>query len=257
MKLFIIATSLSIAALAFADNWGSFQSDFCRGETFSTGVGPLPLMTRLTLSQLSIIVNVHQQLLMANISVVQLDVSMSDLAPTQNQADNPQLILMGTPPKPSDPSETFTNLRDSALEDRSEGLAYIEFSAEPGSDPDDRAAWRAANPSIGTRTPERAIVRLRKLLANDDDFMREALGIWDSSLQTNGISLTHWAALAASDEQQMPGACYGLATAPDRSWSCLAAAWRRSDGVPQLSIVRYEPGTAWVDGASPSEHLNF
>ena len=39
MKLFIIATSLSIAALAFADNWGSFQSDFCRGETFSTGVG--------------------------------------------------------------------------------------------------------------------------------------------------------------------------------------------------------------------------
>ena len=39
MKLYIIATLLSIAAPTFADNWGDFQSDNCRGETFSTGVG--------------------------------------------------------------------------------------------------------------------------------------------------------------------------------------------------------------------------
>lgn len=39
MKLFIIATLLSIAAPTFADNWGDFQSDNCIGETFNTGVG--------------------------------------------------------------------------------------------------------------------------------------------------------------------------------------------------------------------------
>ena len=39
MKLYIIATLLSIAAPTFADNWGDFQSDNCIGETFNTGVG--------------------------------------------------------------------------------------------------------------------------------------------------------------------------------------------------------------------------
>jgi hypothetical protein len=176
------------------------------------------------------------------------EAAMSDLAPTQNQAENPQLIMMGTPPKPSDPSETFTSLRDDALKDEAEGTLYIEFSAEPGTSPDDRAAWRVANPSLGSRTPERALVRLRKLLANDDDFLREALGIWDDKMSgRSAIDFDAWATLADPDALIAPGVVFSVATAPDRAWSAINAAWNRRDGLRQMALIEYRPGASWVE----------
>lgn len=106
------------------------------------------------------------------------EIALSDLVPTMNQAVNPQIILMCTPPKPSDPSEVVTRLRADALAGESTGVLYVELSAPPGCGPDDRAAWRKANPSYPRRTPAKAILRMRKLLS-PEDFMREALGVWD------------------------------------------------------------------------------
>ena len=68
------------------------------------------------------------------------EAAMSDMAPTTNHATNPQVILMGTPPKPTDPCEVFTDLRRTALEGDAESLLYVEFSADPAADLDDRAA---------------------------------------------------------------------------------------------------------------------
>ena len=175
------------------------------------------------------------------------EAAMSDLAPTQNQAQNPQMILMGTPPKPTDPSETFTTLREQALADEAEGLVYIEFSADPGSDPDDRAAWRQANPSLGTRTPERALVRLRKLLANDDDFLREALGIWtDKNSSSAAFDMGLWESLADAKAERGTSPAFGVATAPDRTWSAVAVAWHRPDGSAQVMLADYQAGASWV-----------
>lgn len=172
------------------------------------------------------------------------DAALSDLAPTQNQAVNPQIILMGTPPRPSDPGEAFTRLRQEALSGEGDGLAYIEFSAEPGTDPDDRAGWATANPSFPSRTPERAIMRLRRLL-NDDDFLREVMGIW--ALQgASAFDLVQWAALAdpAAERGQRP--VFAVATAPDRSWSAIAVAWRRPDSHVQVMLSDYHADATWV-----------
>jgi phage terminase large subunit-like protein len=106
------------------------------------------------------------------------EMALADLVPTMNQAVNPQIVLMCTPPKPTDPGEVVTRLRSEALAGESEGVLYVEISAPRGSRPDDRAAWRKANPSYPKRTPAKAILRMRKLL-NPEDFMREALGVWD------------------------------------------------------------------------------
>jgi phage terminase large subunit-like protein len=108
------------------------------------------------------------------------EMAMSDLVPTMNQAVNPQIVLMCTPPKPSDPSEVVTRLRADALAGESTGVLYVELSAPQGCDPGDRAAWRKANPSYPKRTPAKAILRMRKLLS-PEDFMREALGVWDAA----------------------------------------------------------------------------
>lgn len=171
--------------------------------------------------------------------------TMADLAPTMNQAANPQMILMGTPPKPSDPGETFTGLRAEALSGESEGLLYVEIGAEPDSDLDDRGAWRQANPSYPHRTPDRAIARLRKLLS-PENFAREALGIWDEANASGAIDPATWASLV--DPQAIRGAspAFAVATAPDRSWAAIAAAWKRADGSVHVSVADYRPTTTWV-----------
>jgi hypothetical protein len=173
---------------------------------------------------------------------------LADLAPTLNQARDPQIILMGTPPKPTDPGEVFADFRTEALEGTSEGLLWVEISADPGSDPDDRAAWRLANPSYPTRTPERAILRLRKLLS-DEDFMREALGVWGDDSLRQAIDFATWQRLADPFATRGDLPTFGVAVAPDRSWSAVAAAWRRPDGLVQVGLTEggYRPDATWIE----------
>jgi len=171
--------------------------------------------------------------------------TMADLAPTMNQAQNPQMILMGTPPKPSDPGETFTDLRATALAGDSEGLLYAELAADPDADLDDRNAWRQANPSYPHRTPDRAILRLRKLLS-DEDFAREALGIWDESDGKSAIDWSAWSALIDTNPT-LTSPVFAIATAPDRSWSAICAAWRRPDGSTQILLGDdYQRDATWI-----------
>lgn len=175
------------------------------------------------------------------------EAAMADLAPTQNQATNPQLILMGTPPKPGDPAETFTTLRELALSGEAEALAYIEFSADPGSSPDDRAAWLQANPSLGVRTPERALVRLRKLLANDDDFLREALGMWSAAAVKQGpIPPDVWAALADPSIEQGSPVAYSLEVALGRSSATIGCGWLMPVDSMHLTVAKHASGTDWI-----------
>lgn len=110
------------------------------------------------------------------------EATLEDMAAAQNVAANPLTFMMGTPPRPKDPGEVFTMMREEALDpdnrETNETL-YIEFSADRGGDPMSRAQWRKANPSFPHRTSERAMLRLRKKLKSLDSWNREALGIWD------------------------------------------------------------------------------
>lgn len=176
---------------------------------------------------------------------------LADLAPTMNQAADPLIILMGTPPKPSDPGEVFTELRADALAGTAEGVLYVELSAKPGSDPDDREAWRQANPSFPHRTPEKAILRLRKLLPLED-FFREALGIWDDLGSGAVIPGPAWAACEdpAAVVDSLP--IFALDVSPGRDWAAIAVAGKTAAGVALVEVTSaggvfdHRPGTAWV-----------
>ncbi len=177
---------------------------------------------------------------------------LSDLAPTMNQASNPLILLMGTPPKPTDPSEVFTELRSTAIAQQAEfghsedGVLYVEFSAEPGSDLDDRKAWRQANPSYPKRTSARAILRLRKLLS-DEDFRREALGIWDEAADTAlAIDREGWKVVEDPDSAVDELVAFGVAVSIDRSFAAIGACGLRSDDLAHLELVQHQRGTGWV-----------
>ncbi|WP_244467325.1 terminase [Nocardia vulneris] len=106
------------------------------------------------------------------------EAAMDDMTPATNVSANPLILIVGTPPKPTDPGEVFTMLRQEALDGESQDTLYIELSADRGCDPRDREQWRKANPSYPHRTSERAMLRMLKNLS-EASFVREALGIWD------------------------------------------------------------------------------
>lgn len=170
------------------------------------------------------------------------EAAMSDLVPTTNQASNPQVILMGTPPKPTDPGEVFTALRSEALAGDSTGVLYVEFSADPECDPDDWDAVEQANPSYPLRTGQRAILRMRKLLTNIDDYKREGLGIWDDDLLN---VLPGWNGCAVETAPPEP-TVIGLAVSLDLEWGSIAAGAPWPDGKVHVGAVRRERGTEWL-----------
>jgi phage terminase large subunit-like protein len=176
---------------------------------------------------------------------------LADLAPTMNQAVNPLIIIMGTPPKPTDNSEVFTELRKDALAQfqkrgHSEGVLFVEFSADHGASPDDLKQLRKANPSYPTRTPLRAIKRLRRLLSVDD-FLREVFGIWDESDVSDPILqaiLSRWGGLAG--KATVPDECaYAVDVSPDRMHSAINAAGV-VDGRRLMFVVESDVGVGWV-----------
>jgi hypothetical protein len=170
------------------------------------------------------------------------EAAMSDLVPTTNQAENPQIILMGTPPKPTDPGEVFTSLRAAALAGELDGVLYVEYSADPDCDIDDWDAVAQANPSYPHRTPKAAVLRLRKLLTNEDDYRREGLGIWSEALQVERvIPADAWVRCRRPDAKRRERVAYAIDAAPDGMSAAIAA----SDGLTS-KVLEHGPGTSWV-----------
>jgi hypothetical protein len=146
--------------------------------------------------------------------------ALANLAPTTNTSDNPLILCAGTPPGPEVSGEAFKLRRKAALEGLSDDTLYVEFSADPDAESDDRKQWAKANPSFPKRTKERAFLLLRKIL-DEADYRREALGIWDNT-ETKRLIMPSWPACATTNSAPSP-ACLGLAMDPDRVWLSLAA----------------------------------
>ena len=173
--------------------------------------------------------------------------AIDDMVPATNQAPNPLLLFTGTPPKPSDPSEVFEAKRAKALAGDSEGMAYIEFSADEDADPDDPSQWSKANPSFPRRTPAQAIRRMRENLT-DDSFMREALGVWDTS-KTNAVIDSHsWGLCADPASMAVDRLVLAVDVAPDRSMASVALAGLRADGLWHVELDEHRQGADWVPG---------
>lgn len=174
--------------------------------------------------------------------------AIDDMVPATNQSENPLLFFIGTPPKPSDPSEVFTAKRAECLSGEDEDTVYIEFSAERGCDPMDRKEWARANPSFPSRTNESAMLRMKKNLT-DESFIREALGIWDE-VQAGLFDMSKWAGLVVPKEDRRPSpVALSVAVSQDRQWTHIGLAGMRTDGKRHLQVVRSAKGTDWAPDA--------
>jgi hypothetical protein len=173
------------------------------------------------------------------------DNAIDDMVPATNQAPNPLLLFTGTPPKPSDPSEVFSEKRAKAIAGESAGMAYIEFSADEDADPDDPAQWSKANPSFPRRTPAQAVMRMRENLT-DDSFMREALGVWDTSKTQAIIDPKSWGLVADPASMAIDRLVLAVDVAPDRSVASVGLAGLRADGLWHAELDEHRQGVEWV-----------
>jgi phage terminase large subunit-like protein len=170
--------------------------------------------------------------------------SMAAVLPTLSARPNPQIWYTSSAGMIS--SEQLARVRDRGIKGGDPSLAYFEWSAADGSDLDDRNAWRQANPSMGLRIPESFIVTERAALP-DEQFGRERLGLWaDRDRDKGAIDPALWSTLADANAERGPDPVFAVATAPDRSWSAIAVAWRRPDGLPQVMLADYRRDATWV-----------
>ncbi len=148
-------------------------------------------------------------------------------------------------------SVVLQELRGKALAsagDPATTIGIFEWSAPDDCAPDDRAGWAQANPALGHLTPEIAI---SSALSTDpeDTFRTEVLCQWVSSLEPGAIPYDVWQQLADPLVERGAGRrVFAVAMHPDREWTAVAVAWQRPDGLRQVEVADYRPGTDWVPG---------
>lgn len=175
--------------------------------------------------------------------------ALEDIVPAANQSRQPSgalLFFMGTPPRPTDPGEEFTNRRNKALAGKADNMVYVEFSADDDADPDDRAQWAKANPSFPSRTPVESLERMRENLTDEDSFKREALGIWDAVGSESVIDPITWGSVADPASMAIERLSLGVSATPDRAFASVALAGQRADDLWHLELDEQRMGLAWV-----------
>lgn len=175
--------------------------------------------------------------------------ALEDMVASTNQSRHPHgalLFFIGTPPRPVDPGEAFTAKRKKALSGKADDLIYLEFSADPDSDPDDESQWPVMNPSYPARTPREAMLRLRENLTSVDSWNREARGIWDSDEETHFFGKGTWEARKTDVVAPDKPAAVGIAVSVDRAYTSLGASGLREGGKRYVGAVDRRRGTGWA-----------
>jgi hypothetical protein len=174
--------------------------------------------------------------------------ALEDMIAATNQARNPHgalLFFMGTPPRPTDPSEAFTSRREKALAGKAKNAVWLEIGAAPDSDPDDRSQWPLMNPSFPTRTPVESMERLRENLSDNDSWNREGRGVWDLASSSAAINPVDWAKCSGRHDSSLPLSAVGIAATLDLTRAALVGA-SMDDDVVQVKPLNHQPGTGWI-----------
>jgi hypothetical protein len=175
--------------------------------------------------------------------------ALEDMIAATNQARNPHgalLFFMGTPPRPTDPSEAFEARRADALAGKAKKSIWLEIGADPKSDPNDESQWPLMNPSYPTRTPHESMERLRENLKDDDSWNREGRGIWDPLDSARVIDEVSWGRVADPASMAIERLTLAIDVPPDRRVASVGLAGVRPDGRWHVELDDQRRGVDWV-----------
>ncbi|MCU1494797.1 MAG: terminase [Acidimicrobiaceae bacterium] len=131
--------------------------------------------------------------------------------------------------------------RTAVANDEREGIAYFEWSAEEGADPDDPATWYSCMPALGLTITEAAVRHMRSTMTGLGEFERAGLNLWTVS-EERVIPLAVWNAVCAGDVAPSGKLAIAVDVNPERTASAIATA----DSEGRVELVAFEPGVGRV-----------
>ena len=105
-------------------------------------------------------------------------------------SQNPQTLLMGTPPTTESSGTVFMHMRQTILSKGLDDTGWAEWSVEEVHRQNDVDAWYECNPSLGTILTERAVKA--EIGSNELDFNIQRLGYWIRYNLKSAVSRAEW-----------------------------------------------------------------
>ena len=105
-------------------------------------------------------------------------------------SQNPQTIMLGTPPTAISHGTVFLKLREKVLDGSSLYTGWAEWSTLRMQDPHNKDVWYETNPSLGQGLTERVVVN--EITSDEIDFNIQRLGHWLSYSQASEFSEKEW-----------------------------------------------------------------
>lgn len=133
--------------------------------------------------------------------------------------------------------------RNAVAEGKTEGLAYFEWSAPDGWDPNDDSSFARFHPAIGHTQNLAAIRQARDVFAEDPAEFARAYGN-RPMLEGGGVIPEHiWASVVDSDiEASMTGLAVAVDVSPDRDRAAIAIC----DDEGTAELIEYREGIGWL-----------
>ena len=168
------------------------------------------------------------------------------LAPTVFSRPQAQSLYFGTAPGPFHDAETFTQLRESAHSGLNPRLAWWEWCAEYGEDPDDRELWRRVNPAVASGRVDIQAVEDDRTVLPLDQFRAERLSMWLPVGGARVFDAREWETLLDEDSAPIRDIAIGVDAPPKRESATVCIAGRRGDGLTHVEWYHTEEGVRWV-----------
>lgn len=183
------------------------------------------------------------------------EIQSQAITPTTNAAPhgNPQIIFMGTPPRPKDSGTIFSKQRRLAREDAGGSRCWCEYgTADAKADVTDRTVWYATNPSLGIVTQEVSLENDLDVMGHDG-FLQDCLGWWlpERESSHSALSSEDWRRCAVSDDEArgIHGlTAFGVKFSPDGRTFWISAAIRPEEGHPYVELIDIGDAKAGTPG---------
>ncbi|MEU3599884.1 hypothetical protein ABZ714_14330 [Streptomyces sp. NPDC006798] len=165
------------------------------------------------------------------------------LSPTLSTSKKPQRLLVGTPPSALMNGEVFTRVRRQAIDDTSEKICWLEWSADKDDPIDSHETWAKANPAFGYRMDVEKTQDDFSLMT-EEGFSREKLGMWASGTTNSVFDLDVWDSLEVPSDPSGPYALsIDVSPMMDRASVAVAA----YDGLNvRVAVIDNRRGTGWI-----------
>jgi hypothetical protein len=184
------------------------------------------------------------------------EVSMGSILPVISASPDPQIWYLGSAVDQESMKEgtAFARVRERALAERSERLAYFEWSLEsdsPESVDDlvaaDPRSWAMTNPAFGRRiTADYLKVEREELDSRTFAVERLGVGDWPDTTGESLFDLEQWRSLTDLRSRIEGAVTFAYDVPPDRSACTISVAGKRSDGLGHIEVVERRHGTRWL-----------